>query len=74
MKNLNIVGHNTKGDRIDNDFYPTPEVATLKLLNKESFKGSIWECACGDGAISEILVKKGYNVYSFISITSIYQI
>ena len=34
MKNLNIVGHNTKGDRINNDFYPTPQIATLKLLEK----------------------------------------
>ena len=64
MINLNIVGHNTKGDRIDNDFYPTPEIATNKLLEKESFKGNIWECACGDGAISKILIKKNYNVYS----------
>jgi len=64
MINLNIVGHNTKGDRIDNDFYPTPEIATNKLLEKESFKGNIWECACGDGAISKILIEKNYNVYS----------
>jgi hypothetical protein len=64
MNNLNIVGHNTKGDRIDNDFYPTPEIATIKLLEKESFKGDIWECACGDGAISKILIEKKYNVYS----------
>ena len=64
MRNLNIVGHNTKGDRIDNDFYPTPEIATTKLLEKESFKGDIWECACGDGAISKILIEKNYNVYS----------
>jgi len=64
MINLNIVGHNTKGDRIDNDFYPTPEIATNKLLEKEFFKGNIWECACGDGAISKILIEKNYNVYS----------
>ena len=64
MKNLNIVGHNTKGDRIDNDFYPTPEIAISKLLEKESFEGNIWECACGDGAISKILIEKKYNVYS----------
>ena len=64
MKNLNIVGHNTKGDRADFDFYPTPQIATLKLLEKESFKGNIWECACGDGAISEILKSKNYQVFS----------
>jgi|TARA_B100000085_G_scaffold86419_1_gene77997 hypothetical protein len=64
MNNLNIVGHNTKKDRIDYDFYPTPEIATLKLLEKESFKGNIWECACGDGAISKILKSKNYEVFS----------
>jgi len=62
--NLNIVGHNTKNDRVDYDFYPTPEIATLKLLEKESFKGDIWECACGDGAISKILKSKNYKVFS----------
>ena len=64
MKSLNIVGHNFKGDRVDNDFYPTPEISTIKLLEKESFIGSIWECACGDGAISDPLIKAGYDVYS----------
>ena len=64
MNNLNIVGHNTKNDRVDYDFYPTPEIATLKLLEKESFKGNIWECACGDGAISKILKSKNYKVFS----------
>ena len=64
MKNLNIVGHNTKGDRIENDFYPTPAIATLKLLEKEKFEGDIWECACGDGAISKILTSKGYLVFN----------
>ena len=36
METLNIVGHNTKNENI-----PTPEIATLKLLEKESFKGDI---------------------------------
>ena len=59
-----FVGHNNNNDRKDNDFYPTPEIATIKLLEKESFKGNIWECACGDGAISKPLIKNNYNVYS----------
>ena len=59
-----FVGHNNNNDRKDNDFYPTPEIATTKLLEKESFKGDIWECACGDGAISKPLIKNNYNVYS----------
>ena len=61
---LAYVGHNAKGDREANDFYPTPESATLALLEKQTFEGDIWECACGDGAISKVLLNKGYKVYS----------
>jgi len=61
---LAYVGHNAKGDREENDFYPTPESATLALLEKQTFEGDIWECACGDGAISKVLLNKGYKVYS----------
>jgi len=46
------------------DFYPTPEWATQALLEQENFDGSIWECACGDGAMSEVIKQYGYNVYS----------
>lgn len=37
------------------DFYPTPEWATQVLIDNERFEGKIWECACGDGAMSEVL-------------------
>lgn len=37
------------------DFYPTPNWATFALLEKEHFSGEIWECACGDGAMSTVL-------------------
>lgn len=37
------------------DFYPTPTWATEALLANETFVGSIWEPACGDGAISKVL-------------------
>ena len=37
------------------DFYPTPSWATHALMENESFKGTILECACGDGAMSKIL-------------------
>lgn len=63
-KHLNIVGANTKGDRVKNDFYPTPIEATESLLKHIKFDGEIWECACGDGAISKVLLKNGYKVYS----------
>lgn len=37
------------------DFFPTPTWATYALIDNESFSGEIWECACGNGAMSEVL-------------------
>lgn len=44
------------------DFYPTPPEATRALLSVEQFEGSIWECACGDGAIATVLKDAGHEV------------
>lgn len=46
------------------DFYPTPEWATKALIDNEKFSGKIWECACGDGAMSEVLKETGNEIYS----------
>ena len=46
------------------DFYPTPEWATFALIDNEKFSGDIWECACGDGAMSEVFIRNGFNVKS----------
>lgn len=37
------------------DFFPTPAWATHALIDNETFKGEIWECACGNGAMSKVL-------------------
>jgi len=58
------IGDGKPEKRQKDDFYPTPPEATYSLLNKEQFTGEIWECACGNGAISNILKEKNYNVYS----------
>ena len=64
-----IQGDN--GNREKNDFYPTPKNATLELLKRIDLSGKIWECACGDGAISKLLpndtistdlIDRGYGV------------
>jgi hypothetical protein len=44
------------------DFFPTPEWATHALIDNEDFEGSIWEPACGDGAMAEVLKKTGCPV------------
>jgi hypothetical protein len=46
------------------DFYPTPEWATYALIENEKFSGNIWECACGDGAMSKVLKKSNFEVSS----------
>ena len=58
------IGDGKPENRQKEDFYPTPPEATYSLLDREKFIGNIWECACGDGAISKILEEKKYNVYS----------
>jgi hypothetical protein len=64
-KALSIVGSSRKnGEREKDDFYPTPSWVVEELLKRETFIGNIWECACGEGDISEVLKKNGYQVYS----------
>lgn len=46
------------------DYFPTPAWATQALIDNEKFVGDIWECACGDGAMSEVLIKTGQNIIS----------
>jgi hypothetical protein len=46
------------------DYFPTPAWATHALVDNEKFVGNIWECACGDGAISKVLEQTGYSVFS----------
>jgi len=46
------------------DFFPTPAWATHALIDNEDFRGDIWECACGDGAMSNVLETLGNTVIS----------
>ncbi|URD60437.1 hypothetical protein M8312_11685 [Sphingomonas sp. KRR8] len=46
------------------DFFPTPAWATHALVDNEKFDGEIWECACGNGAMSEVLELTGQPVRS----------
>ena len=50
--------------RLPNEFYPTPPEATRALLSVETFDGSIWEPACGEGAIAKELTAAGHTVVS----------
>ena len=50
--------------RETNDYYATHPKAMEELLKYESFNENIWECACGEGNLSEVLKSHGYNVFS----------
>ena len=54
-----IVG--TAKGRPEDEFYPTPPEATHALFKNMKFHDDrIWECACGDGVMAEIIQK--YNI------------
>ena len=63
MATLNASNHSDK-DRAEFDYYATPKEAVDKLLSVEKFD-SVWECACGEGHISNILIKN--NIHSLSS-------
>lgn len=53
-----------KADLDGPDFFPTPAWATRALIDNERFDGEIWECACGDGAMAEVLRGAGHDVFA----------
>ena len=46
------------------DYYATEPKALELFLKKEKFSERVWECACGEGHLSEVLKKHGYTVKS----------
>lgn len=53
-----------KDDAEANDYYATEPKAVELLLQEEQFNKRIWEPACGEGHISEVLKAHGYCVCS----------
>jgi hypothetical protein len=51
-------------DAEEHDYYATEPKAVELLLEQEKFCPYIWEPACGEGHISKVLAKHGYNVHS----------
>lgn len=56
------ASNQTEKHRQQQDYYATEPKATELLLEVEKFNKNIWECACGEGHIAEVFVKRGYNV------------
>ena len=62
-KALGASNHTDK-ERESNDYYATEPKAAELLCEVETFSPYIWECACGEGHLSEVLKAKGYRVFS----------
>lgn len=58
------ASNHVDSEREDHDYYATEPKAIELLLEMESFSPKIWECACGEGHLSKVLVEKGYEVVS----------
>lgn len=55
---------NVRFEPKNDDYYASPPEIIDYLLKYETFDSNIWECACGDGALSKRLEHYGYDVKS----------
>lgn len=66
MKALNLANATTTHVRRELDFYPTPPNVThalMKFLHMHPCN-VVWEPACGDGAMAEVVKQYGHEVIS----------
>lgn len=56
------ASNHSEGKREENDFYATEPKAIIELLKYEKFNKDIWECACGQNHIANVLKDSDYNV------------
>ena len=67
MKAGLMLGVNPNTKREENDFYATnPKAMELALpfLERCGLSKIVWECACGKGHLSKVLLQHGYDVVS----------
>lgn len=50
----------SEDEREKHDFYATDPIAIELLLEMEEFD-NVWECACGEGHLSKVLIDKGIH-------------
>lgn len=58
----NGASNHSDGERQTMDYYATEPKALSLLLDKEKFSEKIWECACGELHLSNVLEQSGYVV------------
>lgn len=58
------ASNHTEKERETHDYYATEPKAIELLLQLEDFSPYVWECACGEGHLSEVLKTHGHKVRS----------
>jgi hypothetical protein len=53
--------NNSTHERERHDYYATDPIALEKLLQQDIKFKNVWECACGEGNLSEVLKKYGIH-------------
>jgi hypothetical protein len=65
---LQLTGGGKQEKRREHDYYPTPPECTIALMDFIHEIGAdpmtVWEPACGDGAISKVIESYGHQVIS----------
>lgn len=65
MDAINLTNSSTKNTRRSLDYYPTPPDVTQALLAFLALAPCrVWEPACGDGAMSKVMIDSGHTVFS----------
>lgn len=66
MNKLQLHSGSSKSGRRDLDFYPTPPEVTHALMQHLQLKSglNIWEPACGEGDMGEVISEYKHNVVS----------
>ena len=60
VRNCNLRSGNAE----ENDYYATEPKAVELLLEQEKFSQYVWECACGEGHIADVLETHGHIVHA----------
>ena len=55
VRGHSLAGMSTTRERVKDDFYATAPESTVAILKEVALKGSIWEPACGQGHMSEVI-------------------
>ena len=59
----NGASNHSEGERQSEDYYATDPDALRKFLDiYDGLSNNIWECACGENHLANVLKERGYNV------------